>query len=240
MQRANCKIVLTSLLTLFLTSSFLYAEELFQAVVFRKDSNREEFLFYHYNEIIEDGDQTILRHYYALKDSTVATLDEVVLENGEFKTSRAQFFEVNEVGSVLRNGNRMILRFEKDGEVREKEKEYPEDLLVGPLFNDHIVENWQDLLDGEKIYFKLPAPDIQQVATFTFRKVKNKDYDDPGMVIFKLDVASIFLKLFVDPSYFVYELETNRLMSIHGMTILRTKQNGKWQQSTDVDIYYSY
>lgn len=227
-------------LILLLIISAVEAEELFQAEVYRQDSNRQEFLFYHYNEIIVEENRTILRHYYTLADSTIATLDEVVLENGEFKTSRAQFFEVDEVGSVLRNGDRMILRFEKDGEVREKEKEYPEDLLVGPLFNDHIVENWQTLLDGDKIYFKLPAPDIQQVATFTFRKVENSDYNKAGQIVFKLDVASIFLKLFVKPSYFVYELDTKRLMSIHGMTILRTQENGKWQQSTNVDIYYSY
>ena len=227
-------------LILLLIISAVEAEELFQAEVYRQDSNRQEFLFYHYNEIIVEENRTILRHYYTLADSTIATLDEVVLENGEFKTSRAQFFEVDEVGSVLRNGDRMILHFEKDGEVREKEKEYPEDLLVGPLFNDHIVENWQTLLDGDKIYFKLPAPDIQQVATFTFRKVENSDYNIAGQIVFKLDVASIFLKLFVKPSYFVYELDTKRLMSIHGMTILRTQENGKWQQSTNVDIYYSY
>ena len=234
------KIIVLSLMLLMLVSSLLKAEELFQAEVYGQDSNREEFLFYHFNEIIQDSSKTILRHYYTLADSTVATLDEVVLENGQFKSSRAQFFEVNEVGSVLRNGDRMILRFEKDGEIREKEKEYPEDLLVGPLFNDHILKNWQALLDGEKIYFKLPAPDIQQVATFTFREVNNKDYDKPGQIVFKLDVASIFLKLLVKPSYFVYELDTKRLMSIHGMTILRTQKNGKWQQSTNVDIYYSY
>lgn len=239
MQLSKYKLIIV-FLSLTIVSQILQAEDLFQAEVYRQGSNKEEFLFFHYNEIEQQENLTYLTHYYLLADSTVATKDEVILENGEFKSSRAEFFEVNEVGSVLRNGDRMILRFEKDGKVREKEKDYPEDLLVGPLFNDFIKQRWQTLINGEKIYFKLPAPDIQQVATFTFRRVENEDYDQPGRIVFKLDVASIFLKLFVNPSYFVYELETKRLMSIHGMTILRTKENGKWQQSTDVDIYYSY
>jgi hypothetical protein len=48
------------------------------------------------------------------------------------------------------------------------------------------------------------------------------------------------LKLVVRPSYFVYEIVTKRLMEIYGTTILRTKQNGKWQNSTDVNMYYEY
>ncbi len=232
--------IIKILIILLLFVSILQAEDMFQAEVYKQGSNKGEFLFYHYNEISQEDSLTYLTHYYVLADSTVATKDEVVLVNGEFLSSRAEFFEVNEVGSVLRNGDRMILRFEKDGEVREKEKDYPEDLLVGPLFNDFITQQWQKLLEGEKIYFKLPAPDIQQVATFTFRKDSNSDYQKPGQIVFKMNVASIFLKLLVKPSYFVYDLETKRLMSIHGMTILRTREKGEWQQSTDVDIYYSY
>jgi hypothetical protein len=227
-------------LLIIFTSSLLAAEDIFTAKVYLQNTNREEFLFYHYNEIIRDGEKEYLRHYYLLPDSSIATLDEVVLVNDQFKSSRAEFFEVNEVGSVIRNNRSMILRFEKDGEVSEKEKDYPEDLLVGPLFNDHIKENWQALTSGEKIYFKLPAPDIHQVATFTFRKVENTEYENEGDIVLKLNVASIFLKLLVKPSYFVYEISTRRLKSIHGMTILRTKQDGKWQQSTNVDIYYNY
>ena len=225
---------------LLVTSSLFPAEELFQAEIYRQGSNKQDFLFYHYNEIEETDSLTYLRHFYIRADSSIATLDEVVMEDGEFRSSRAEFFEVNEVGSVLRNGDRMILQFEKNGETKEKEKNYPIDLLVGPLFNDYIIENWETLLNNEKIYFKLPAPDIQQVATFNLKEVKNSEYAKSGHIVFKMNVASIFLKLLVKPSYFVYELESKRLKSIHGMTILRTKKDGKWQPSTNVDIYYSY
>lgn len=203
-------------------------------------SDRQELLFGHYNTVQQNGDETILTHYYSRPDSSIATIDEVVLENGKFKSSKSQFLEVNEIGSVIRNEDRMIMRFEKDGKIKEKELEYPPELLVGPMFSDHIVQNWTTLITDKKIYFKLPAPNIQKVATFTFETVNDSEYGKSGQIVFKLDAASFFLKLVVRPSYFVYDIATKRLLEIHGTTILRTKQNGKWQNSTDVNMYYEY
>ncbi|MFC1898258.1 hypothetical protein ACFLYJ_01675 [Candidatus Cloacimonadota bacterium] len=203
-------------------------------------SEKKDLLFFHYNEYSVDNEFENLKHYYILPDSSIATIDEVVLENGQFKSSKSQFLEVNEIGSVIRNDDKMIMRFEKDGKIKEKELDYPPDLLVGPMFNDHIVKNWKTLIKSKKIYFKLPAPNIQKVATFTFEEVTDSDYGKAGQIVFKLDAASFFLKLVVRPSYFVYDTSTQRLMEIHGTTILRTKQNGKWQNSTDVDMYYEY
>ncbi|MCF7793911.1 MAG: hypothetical protein K9N39_07930 [Candidatus Cloacimonetes bacterium] len=204
------------------------------------DSNKEDLLFFHYNEHIRNKDQTILRHYYVRPDSTVATIDEVMLEKGEFKQSKADFLEVDETGMVIRDGDRMTLSFRKADKNKERELDYPADLLVGPLFNIHIKKNWDKLIEGEKIYFKLPAPDIQQVATFTFQEVKNSEYNKEGHIVFELDAASFFLQLLVKPSFFVYQISSQKLMEIHGTTILRTKQNGKWQNTTDVNMYYEY
>lgn len=228
------------LFSLLLSAFQLAAEDLFFSRVFRQDSNRRELLFYHYNEILIDSERNILKHYYVLPDSTISVIDAVILENGEFRQAQSQFLEVEEVGTVIRNGENMILRFQKGEKIKERKLAYPPDLLVGPLFNDHIRQNWRKLTAGEKIYFKLPAPDVQQVATFTFQKAGNSGYEKSGRIVFKLDAASIFLKLLVKPSYFVYDLSSQRLLSIHGTTILRTKQNGKWQNTTDVDMYYEY
>ncbi|MDP8269102.1 MAG: hypothetical protein P9L97_10270 [Candidatus Tenebribacter davisii] len=228
------------IILIMISVAALWSEDIFKAKVYRLDSNKQELLFDHYNTVQQEGEKTILTHFYSRPDSSIATIDEVILENGEFKSSKSQFLEVDEIGSVIRNSDKMTMRFEKDGKVKEKELNYPTDLLVGPMFNDHIIENWEALNSDEKIYFKLPAPNIQKIATFTFQEVNNSGYEKPDHIVFKLNAASIFLKLVVRPSYFVYEVATKRLMEIHGTTILRTKQNGKWQNSTDVNMYYEY
>lgn len=228
------------IILILINVALLWSEEIFSAKVYLLDSNKQELLFDHYNTVQQEGDRTILTHFYSRPDSSIATIDEVILEKGEFISSKSQFLEVDEIGSVVRKSDKMTMRFEKDGKVIEKELNYPADLLVGPMFNDHIIEKWEALNSEEKIYFKLPAPNIQKVATFTFQEVKNSGYEKPDYIVFKLDAASIFLKLVVRPSFFVYEIATKRLMEIHGTTILRTKQNGKWQNSTDVNMYYEY
>jgi hypothetical protein len=218
----------------------LSAEPAFEAKVYRQGTAREELLFYHHNQRVVEGEMEIRRHFYLLPDSTVANIDEVVLESGEFSRSKAQFLQVDQIGEVIRRGERMILRYSEDSNTKEREMDYPPDLLVGPLFNEHIIKHWSKLIEGEKLYFKLPAADVQRVATFTFRRVEKSDYEEPGNIVFRLDVASIFLKLFVKSSYFVYDETDKLLQSIHGASILPTRQDGKWQKTTDVDIYYSY
>lgn len=231
---------LLTILFILIGFASLGAEPGFQAEVYRQGTDREELLFYHHNQRVVEGEKEILRHFYLLPDSTVANIDEVVLEAGEFSRSKAEFMQVEETAEVIRRGESMILRYSEAGNTKEREMDFPDDLLVGPLFNEHIVKNWTKLIAGEKIYFKLPAADVLRVATFTFRRVENSGYEELGNVVFKLDVASIFLKLFVKSSYFVYYETDKLLQSIHGASILPTKKDGKWQKTTDVDIYYSY
>lgn len=219
---------------------FLLAEPLFRARVYRQHSNRQDLLFLHYNERLEAGENTLLRHYYLRPDSSVATIDEVILINGEFASAHSSFLEVGEAGSVIRNNDKMVLRFNNNGEIREKELEFYPDLLLGPLFNDYIFLNWDELMKFEKLYFKLPAPDVLKVATFYLRRDENNPYLGRDRVVYKMNVASIFLKLLIRPSYFVYNLNDRSLQEIHGTTILRTQENGRWSKTTDVEIYYKY
>lgn len=223
----------------FLTSS-LPAEPLFQARVYRQHSNRQELLFLHYNERLEEEEKTILRHYYLRPDSSVATIDEVKLNNGEFASAQSSFLEVGEIGSVVRINDKMVLSFNDNGEIREKELDFYPDLLLGPLFNDHIFLNWDELMRFEKLYFKLPAPDVLKVATFYLIRDENNPYLGLDRVVFKMNVASFFLKFLIKPSYFVYDLNNRSLQEIHGTTILRSQENGKWSKTTDVEIYYKY
>jgi len=228
------------ILFFLITFFILYPEELFQARIYQQDSDPPELLFLHYNEQYSKGDSTFLKHYYLLPDSTVSVDDEVVLLNDEFYRARSQFFQVQETGEVIRKGYRILMRFSDKGEVKEKEFDYKKGLLFGPMFNDFVKMHWFQLLKGEEIGFFLPAPDILRIARFEFERVINSSYEKPGKAVFRMSVASWFLKLFLKSTYFVYDLETKLLESIHGVSILRTEQDGKWEKTTNVDIYYQY
>lgn len=227
-----------SLLFFFLLLAFiLKAEEQFLGKVYQQ--NTDELIFFQTNEFFEYPDSTVLIHKYLHPDSSLAALDKVILQNDKLKSTYTQFFDVEEIGEIKVDDNSIIMNFWKEDNMKSKVFDLPEDLIVGPLFNKHVTENWNSLLRGEKLYLKLPAPEVMQIATFTFKPVES-GYANTDQVVFKLSPASIILKLFIAPSYFVYDLETKLLRSIHGNTILKTKKKGKFTKTTDVDIYYQY
>jgi hypothetical protein len=227
-----------SLLFFFLFFVFIsHAEELFIGQVYRQ--NTDELIFLQTNEFFEYADSTVLIHKYLHPDSSLAALDKVTLQNNTLKRTYTHFFDVEEIGEIKVEGTSVIMNFWKENDRKSKVFDFPEALVVGPLFNKHIIDNWDTLLREEKLYLKLPAPEVMQIATFTFKPVES-NYGKKNQIVFKLSPASIILKLFIAPSYFVYDLETKLLQSIHGNTILKTKENGKFTKTTDVDIYYRY
>jgi len=220
--------------------SIIQAEVLFEAKVYRQGSNKKELLFYHYNTIETKGKQKIITHYYTTPDSTIATIDKVVLENGVFNTASAEFLEVDESGKLYRSEDKLLMQFQKNSKSKEKEIDFPDNLLVGPLFNDYIKANWEKLTSTEMIKFRLPAPEILRTVEFSFQKIDDSPYQKSNSVVFELDATNILLKWLIQPSYFVYDLSSKRLQEIHGNSILKTKVDGKWTKSTNVEIYYQY
>jgi len=140
---------------------------------------------------------------------------------------------------VIRKNDKMLMRFQKNNETNSKLFDFPDDLVVGPLFNHFVQENWQTLLNGSNLHMKLPAPGVMRIAMFTFRKV-NSDYAGERQVAFKLSPTNLILKIFISASYFVYNLDSRRLEKIHGNSILKTEINGSFTNTTNVDIYYNY
>ena len=221
--------------------SALMAEETFQARIYRKGSNRGELLFTHYNERSTKADSLILKHFYVKPDGEVSAIDKAILINGKFVKGESTFFDVNEKGEVFLSSDKLKMQFSKGDVYKEKEIEFEGNLLLGPLFNDYITSNWQQILTEEKVYFYLPAPEFLRVARFYVIKDESNPYTGEGRTVVRMTVNSFFLKFFIDSTYFVYDTKSLRLLEIHGTTILRTKnENGDWEDTTEVEIYYEY
>lgn len=212
----------------------LAAEPLFEAEVYRQDS--DELLFYQYNQVTKSGDTTTLEHFYITPDSSRAAYDMVTVRNGKLYAAITNFPQVGESARLLRQGDELVMQFEADNKSDEGRFDFPENLVVGPLFTDFIVSHWNRLMDGESITITLPAPRVMRLARFTLRRIRR----DEQRVTIRMSVSSIFLKLFIGSSDFVFDLAHRRLREIHGATILKTRTQKGWSQSTDASIYYQY
>ncbi|MFO7896691.1 MAG: hypothetical protein R6U84_07150 [Candidatus Cloacimonadales bacterium] len=215
----------------------LPSEPLFQANVYLQDNGK--LIFSQTNEVAAYADSTVLTHKYFTPQGELAALDEAVLQGADFKRAFTKFYQVGEAGEVKRQGSKMLMRFQQDDERKQKLLDFPEELIVGPLFNNFVQRNWQTLVDGTNLHFKLPAPEVMQIATFTLRQV-GSDYANDNQVAFKLSPTNLILKLFISASYFVYDRESRRLEAIHGNSILKTEIDGSFTRTTNVDIYFRY
>jgi hypothetical protein len=212
----------------------LSAEPLFEARVYRQDT--DELLFYQYNRVTQSGESTTLEHFYITPDSSRAAYDMATVRDGLLYAAVTEFPQANEAARLLRQGDALVMQFEADDKSDEGRFDFPENLVVGPLFTDFIVSHWSRLMEGESISITLPAPRVMRLARFTLRRVGR----DEQRVTIRMSVASIFLKLFIGSSDFVFDLTHRRLREIHGATILKTRTKTGWSQSTDASIYYQY
>jgi hypothetical protein len=220
-------------------SHILRAEELFTGDLYRMGSDRGELLFRQYNE--QDRGQKIvtLTHEYTLADGTPYALEEVVRENGEFRDYRIEFYLLDTRGTIVRDGEDVMFDYRAGDEWERGAARFKDDLMCGPCLIGFIQANWNRLMSGRAVRFHLPVMQYQRLIPFRFRKDDESPYVREGRVVFRMEIASFILGLFIGSVDFVFEEETRRLVEIHGPSILKVEEQGIWRY-VEVDAYYTY
>ncbi|MDP8241529.1 MAG: hypothetical protein RAP70_02915 [Candidatus Celaenobacter antarcticus] len=228
------------LLIVFLMPAILIAGENFIAEVYKQDTDPPLLLYYHYNDYENNGDIKILSHYYLMPDSSEAVVEKAVLRNGTLWKYNADFYVTDESSEITLENDQLSIIYNNEGKIKSKSISFRDTLLVGPIFVEHLVSKWDQLLSGKTVRFRLPAPDMLTSAGFYLKKINNSKYEQPSTVVIKMGVSSFFLKLLIKPSYFVMDTETRRVKEIHGLSILPHQENGTWTKTTHVNIYFTY
>lgn len=220
--------------------TIILAGDSFKAKVFQQDTEPPLLLYFQYNNDRNQDDLEILSHYYLLPDSSEAVVEEAVLKDGSLLKYNAEFYVTNESSSILLQDRQISITYTKNNKTKSKTFAFDDTLLVGPLFVEFLVSKWDKIMDGNTVKFKLPAADMLTTAGFYLKKINNSKYEKPGTVVIKMGVSSIFLKLLIKSSFFVMDTETRQVKEIHGLSILPHQENGAWEKTTNVDIYYEY
>lgn len=104
--------------------------------------------------------------------------------------------------------------------------------MLGQGFNQFLIANLDGIAAGEVIRAKLVLPAKQD----QFDVVIRKDRIDDHLMQIRVDVDSWFLKLFVPHIEVVFDLDTRRLLSYRGVSMV-TNESG---QTTRVTVAYDY
>lgn len=80
---------------------------------------------------------------------------------------------------------------------------------------------------------------LQQVVKFQLVRKTDTPYNRPGVEVMRMDLSNGFLRLFIQPVDLVLDVQTKRLLEIHGKSLLERVVDGK-TENPNVDIYYTY
>lgn len=215
------------------------ADELFVGDIYLAGTNRGVLLFRQRNSVVREGKELILRHTYTEPDGQLAVREDVIFEDNKFKKYVVEF-RGTDCGCVLdRKEDKVVFSFTRGDTGKTGEADYTSNLVMGPTLTRFVHGNWDDLVQGKTAFFFLPAMNLQRVAQFRMYANTKSVWNRPGVIVLKMDLASAFLRFFVDPVDLVYDLRTKRLLEIHGKSLLQRRVNGRIENPV-VDIYYRY
>jgi hypothetical protein len=236
--RINALSLMISLVLSFWAST-LNADDLFTGDIYLAGTNKGQLIFLQKNSVLKNGDQVILRHTYTRPNGELAVQEDVIFEKDSFVKYLVEFDE-SDCGCVLdRKGDKLLFGFTRGDTSAKGEADYTSNLVMGPTLTRFVHRNWKSLVQGETVFFYLPAMSLQRIARFRIYNNTESPWNRAGVIVLKMDLANLFLRGFLDPVDLVYDLRTKRLVEIHGKSLLQRRVNGKYENPV-VDIYYRY
>jgi len=224
---------------LFVTGGHGAAEEPFIGDIYLAGTNRGMLIFRQRNSVTRKGDITVLKHTYTHPNGRVATVEEVILKNGVFEKYFVDF-EKSTCGCTLeRDGGRIRFGFTRGDVSRKGEDAFVPTLVMGPTLSLFVRSRWDRLVRGETVYFHFPAMTLQRIVRFQLSRHDSSPYARKGVMVVKMDIANVLLRLLVDPVDLVYDMNTRRVLEIHGKSLLEREVDGRVENPI-VDIYYRY
>ncbi|HOS41006.1 MAG TPA: hypothetical protein PLG31_14830, partial [Spirochaetota bacterium] len=77
------------------------------------------------------------------------------------------------------------------------------------------------------------------LARFQITRIAGSPRNRPGVEVFQMKIANVFLRIAVDPVELVYDSASRRLLEIHGKSLLTRRVGGRLENPV-VDIVYRY
>ncbi|MBN2625648.1 MAG: hypothetical protein JXA95_03190 [Spirochaetales bacterium] len=233
------KTMLSGLLFFFL---FLYPAaggENFTARIYRQGTGEEDLLFTMKSEETTESDGEKKVHRYYTPDGEIFAEESLLLQGKGRFLHRVSFYAMDEYSRLESDGNAMKISFRREEERKEKVLGFKDDLLFGPSQQGFIIDNLSRLQGGETLHFALPVAELTTTAEFYLRKAGTSPYAAPGRTVLEMGSRNFFVRLLVDRVFYVIDEDTGLIQEIHGPSLLRTREGGKWKQA-DVDIRFFY
>lgn len=204
-----------------------------------RDGTDKSDLMYIQKEFIEvnNGVKTITHSYFNPEGEEIAK-EWVEIDGGDVLFYGNRFNTIDTFGMLSKDNNNYNMIYNNGNRSRDKDLTLSNTWVAGPLLSDHLAENLEEILEGERIEFNLPFFDRLTTVPFVFELKEDKPAEDKAVVVFKL--KNFLLGMLIEDIDFVVDRESGRVMEIHGPTILPDPRNPDSKGQVNANIYYTY
>jgi hypothetical protein len=184
---------------------------------------------------------------YRTKDGTLAAREQVVYEAGQLVSCELDDLQTGARASfAVRPGPTRLkerrLLFEYARRKGDKPKTTSEELQPNVLVNDmltcFIAANWEKLMTGASVPFRLVALERAETVGFKMLKVAESSRSGQAVVRIKMEPTSLIIAALVKPIYFTFEKGgQHRILDYSGRTTPKLARDGKWKDLDALTVY---
>lgn len=227
------------LLTIILSTALIYANDIFYADIYVEGSNKTKLAFTHKNEVKHIADKTILTHFYYTPNGSLHVKEEVVLLKGQPFSNTLESYGVNEYAKMEFRDSKVDISFRHDDMKKSVTRRVKTPLVFGPSQQNMLNEHFDEILNGEAINVYALASEFLKMVKLKVQRIKGSQYEQPGTMVLEMRPRSTVINWFVGKTYYVVDIQSGRVLEMHGFSTLRQKIDGKWEY-VNMDFYYTY
>ena len=174
-----------------------------------------------HQEVVRNG--RIVENKVIYKDRRGKVFAEKHIDFGRSPTM-PDFYLVNvdngHLEGVRGNDGHLLVHFrsESGANVREASVAMPENGIIDAGFDRFIEQNWSSLVRGDVLEREFLIP--SQLDFYTF-EISTAETRPPGEVVFRLQIKSMLLQMFVAPVLVHYDAESRTLLRYEGVSNIR-------------------
>jgi hypothetical protein len=183
-------------------------------------------IIYHWEMDRDDANGKWTSRYRTLA-GTLAVQDEVLWSGGQLRRYSYQRYTINEQSSVEVQGGKLIFTRVMDGKKDQAEEDYKPNFTVGPTVIPYVQKNWSALVGGKSLPIRYGVLDRMETIGFDLKRDTGHQRSGPNSVVIRMRASSLFVRLAVDPIYFVLSNDGNTLYEIIGRSLPVERPNGK-------------
>jgi hypothetical protein len=210
-----------------------YGELIQQGTLYPLKGERSKPIYFYERHVRSEGADLISTSY--THDGQKVQLVETAVSDANYRVREftENQFQLGEVGKVTVTGNKVQFYSVKGEKEKRADETVSLPVVVGPTFYGFIYQNWDALMAGKTVPFRLAVLSRMETVGFEFTKVDSA----PNQIRIRMKPTAFAISLLVNPIHFTFSSADKSVISLEGRVPPKIKKGDDW---ADLDAYEVY